>query len=523
MTQSYKDRLNSNIFKNIFPEEVLDVEYLERLKQDTISSFNEIRYSNHGFNVNDVILRYQWTERQYQDIYRDVMEDVMEDIFENCPNLTACTIVLSYANNGYLNTSTKQEKVRITITGGTDAWNRKVTKTLTVTGAYSLTRVSDGVYDAVFKSPGTFMATIECKSAVSSLPIVRNVQTITILNSNGTSTSSGSFSGTSLNSGWLPATIEKGSYIDKYTFSLKVNSGHSSSSDSMYVLGKKTNGQIFVIADFFKSANNMKLQSSVTVGYGNLSSVQRTLSGNLTLENDIRQICFRADSPGHAGCVTGASISFNYDFCYNENLYNQDSGISGSVNSKIASWVVTGSNTNLSTKRKIGERKIGERKIGEAYVRTDLVKEDTGTEYQKALATPKLFGYHNNDKTDRITFERIAEYKIVGIVTSIKSKDIFTVMDEGYLNWLHLDFDDTTILYLSDKNPGKMCHYREIDNMTYIPIAIYTDDSIIINILDGVSGSKLAPYEKPVSDTQDFENYTQAELDSVVTAIWGVP
>lgn len=109
--------------------------------------------------------------------------------------------------------------------------------------------------------------------------------------------------------------------------------------------------------------------------------------------------------------------------------------------------------------------------------------------------------------------------KIYGVVTAVRTESIFTLMDSGKLPYAHLDFEDTTILYLSDKNPGKMCHYREIDNMTYIPIAVYTGNSIIINILDGATGAFLYPYGASENNTQDFENYTQAELDNVVNVI----
>lgn len=113
--------------------------------------------------------------------------------------------------------------------------------------------------------------------------------------------------------------------------------------------------------------------------------------------------------------------------------------------------------------------------------------------------------------------------RICGIVTFVRSESIFTLMDSGRLPYEHLDFKDTTILYLSDKNPGKMCHYKEIDNMTYIPIAIYTEDSIIINILDGASGTFLHPYDERIDDdTQNYENYTQAELDSAIATIWSI-
>lgn len=468
-----KERLNSNIYKNIFPEDVIDLEYLERLKQSTVSSYNEIIYPDHGLEVHDVVLKHEWTELLYN--------------YEKWLDLTNVSLSLSYANNKYLNTSTKRETVRITIVGGNSRTDHAVTKTLTVTGAYSLTKISENVYDAIYISPGTYTATIECKCANPAIPTVRNVQTITILNSNGTSTTTGSFVGAWLNSGW--SNITPGSYIDTYSFSLQVR-GHSGSGDKMYILGKTSNGTVYVIADLFNGSNRMKLESAATIGTGNLASNNNVLSGTLTLANDIRQICYMAYS-NHTSCVPNSTISFNYTLCYNENLWNKDNGITSGASSKVVTWTIPGTNTEMSPMK-------------------PLPYEVYHCEYMKAIADPSII--RQNLRKEIST--------IVGIVTAVKSKDIFTVIDQGYLDWPHLDFDDTTVLYLSDKIPGKTCHYREIDNLTYIPIAIYTDNKIIINILDGATGAPLLPY-KDVSYTQDFESYTQAELDTVEIAVWG--
>ncbi len=111
---------------------------------------------------------------------------------------------------------------------------------------------------------------------------------------------------------------------------------------------------------------------------------------------------------------------------------------------------------------------------------------------------------------------------IIGIVSSVKNNNIFTLMTEGRFEYSSLSFTDTTILYLSDKQAGKMVHYKDIENTSYIPIAIYTDNSIIVNILDGVFGAPLAPYENIQNPSENFEHYDNSELQEVIDTIIGV-
>jgi len=111
---------------------------------------------------------------------------------------------------------------------------------------------------------------------------------------------------------------------------------------------------------------------------------------------------------------------------------------------------------------------------------------------------------------------------IIGVVSSVRNENIFTLMTEGRLEYPSSPFTDTTILYLSDKQAGKMVHYKDIENTSYIPIAIYTDRSIIINILDGVFGAPLAPYGNVQELPENFEHYDTSELQEVIDTIIGI-
>lgn len=128
----------------------------------------------------------------------------------------------------------------------------------------------------------------------------------------------------------------------------------------------------------------------------------------------------------------------------------------------------------------------------------DIVYLDSNGRYQKALA------------------EDSARASVKGVVSRISSPNVFTLMDTGRIEYMSLDHDDTSILYLSDKLPGKLVHYLDIDNTVYIPVAIYTDNSIIVNIQKGSIGDVLTPYS---DHEQLFESYTEHELNDIVNQI----
>lgn len=128
----------------------------------------------------------------------------------------------------------------------------------------------------------------------------------------------------------------------------------------------------------------------------------------------------------------------------------------------------------------------------------DAVYLDSNSQYQKGLA-------ENTEKA-----------LIKGIITRITNKNIFTLMNIGKSDYMHLDYQDTSFLYLSDKIPGKLVHYTEITNTVYVPLAVYANDSIIINLQEGSAGDTMIPYVPPESL---FDEYTQEELDNTIGQI----
>lgn len=129
----------------------------------------------------------------------------------------------------------------------------------------------------------------------------------------------------------------------------------------------------------------------------------------------------------------------------------------------------------------------------------DVVYLDTDGKYKKAIAENSKRGFP------------------VGVVSGIPSPHVFTLITTGLVQYDRVyTYDDTSILYLSDKEPGKLVHYEEIDNTIYIPIAVYTNQGIIVNILQGSIGNKMLPYEQTV---QTFEPYSLYEINQLIVQV----
>lgn len=108
--------------------------------------------------------------------------------------------------------------------------------------------------------------------------------------------------------------------------------------------------------------------------------------------------------------------------------------------------------------------------------------------------------------------------KIAGMVTKVYNENKFTIMDTGIYPYMHLPYKDTTILYLSDRRAGTLGHYLDMFDKIYIPVAIYTDDKIILNIQGGISGTLLHPYSDN-NVTMEFETYQPEEIEEIIKAV----
>ena len=127
-----------------------------------------------------------------------------------------------------------------------------------------------------------------------------------------------------------------------------------------------------------------------------------------------------------------------------------------------------------------------------------------------------LYYDEDNDIYGKAIASDAAKRNVVGMVTRVSSSNVFTLMKVGIYPYMHLPYKDTTILYLSDRVFGGLCHYLDLYEPTYIPVGIYANDSVILNIQDGITGVALQPY-----DTIEtfFEAYDKEELDEVVEVV----
>lgn len=138
------------------------------------------------------------------------------------------------------------------------------------------------------------------------------------------------------------------------------------------------------------------------------------------------------------------------------------------------------------------------RQVNHGLKVNDVVYKDSDGLYKKAIA----------DNTERSN--------VVGMVTHVSSSNLFTLMDVGVYPYMYMPYTDTTVLYLHDRVPGAICHYLELSDMVYIPVGIYADEKVILNIQTGVAGTELQPYD---AISAFFETYSRQELDDAAGVI----
>lgn len=103
--------------------------------------------------------------------------------------------------------------------------------------------------------------------------------------------------------------------------------------------------------------------------------------------------------------------------------------------------------------------------------------------------------------------------KPIGMVKYINSENSFTYAKTGFIDINDNNYTESSIMYLSDKTPGKLVSYSEIENKIYIPVGFYTDNKILINIQKGTMGEKMIPYHKY---EKKFDKYEESELDEII-------
>lgn len=126
-----------------------------------------------------------------------------------------------------------------------------------------------------------------------------------------------------------------------------------------------------------------------------------------------------------------------------------------------------------------------------------------------------------NGKYQKAIAENSEQGLPLGIVAAVHNENVFTLLSTGVFNWKQYNYEDTSVLYLSDTIPGTLVHYSQIKNNVYVPVAVYINNNqILLNLQDTTVGAPMAPYEQY---SQNFDTYDKTELDEIIQhAISGV-
>lgn len=234
-------------------------------------------------------------------------------------------VTLSCGSSLQLGTgSAAQQTITATITGGIDPEGKTVTKTVECSTAKSVKKVNDTTWNVTLDSTGIHVI-IATATDPTGLKSVKTAMVKVEGQSSSTGSTSGQFSDAKFDSGW--SDYISGCYVSGVTFSLTVSSNHSSSSDYLVILGKKSDGTIVILRDKFSSGNRFKtITEGTEVGNsvyarGNLKNdTHKWTNDPYTLENEIRQVRFICETPGHESCAKQAKISFEMSYTYDSSL-----------------------------------------------------------------------------------------------------------------------------------------------------------------------------------------------------------
>lgn len=221
------------------------------------------------------------------------------------------SIAFSYENGGKLKDDGTETAI-ITITPGVDPEGKMVTNTLTCNGdnanKVSLTKISDTQYKAVFSDIGifVFIATSTDPHGLSA----SEADTANILGADGSFGGQGVFSVVGEDGTFTSdaSSFVSGCYITKVVLNIAVGSGHSNSSDYVTAFLTKTDGTI-------------EERRIHTGSFGSSITITKTF----TLADDVRQIAFKAVTPGHDHCISESStITWDIDYKFDMALWEQE-------------------------------------------------------------------------------------------------------------------------------------------------------------------------------------------------------
>ena len=130
----------------------------------------------------------------------------------------------------------------------------------------------------------------------------------------------------------------------------------------------------------------------------------------------------------------------------------------------------------------------------------DVIKINENGTYKKAIATEE-------------------DYDAVGIVSEIINKNEFIITTHGQIDYEFVSASDSTVLYLSDSEPGKLVTYEDITTEFYTPIGFINGDKIMINIMDSSVGNTLKKYQEQLFN-QELTYLSQEDIIEVYNEVY---
>ena len=122
-----------------------------------------------------------------------------------------------------------------------------------------------------------------------------------------------------------------------------------------------------------------------------------------------------------------------------------------------------------------------------------------------------LFYNIKTKKFEKALAENSIFSEVCGVVSKIKSIDDFEIISYGEIQTNRYTFELNTKLYLSDMQPGKLLSIHPA--IIVKEIATQVEEGIFVNI-------KRALKTTATSDVNTYENYTQEELNEIISNIW---
>lgn len=151
----------------------------------------------------------------------------------------------------------------------------------------------------------------------------------------------------------------------------------------------------------------------------------------------------------------------------------------------------------------------------------DSVKQDTSRNIIQqnghGLSQGK-FVFMDNDGLYKLSCaDRTDRAGVDGIVSEVIDDNTFVLQKSGKYPWYDMGWEETTVVYLSDTEPGGIKHYASIQTRIFTPVGLFVGDSIIICPQQSSQGINIREYD---NESWVFESYTGQELLDTIKEVY---